>query len=410
MSWLLLLLVGFDTLDGWEITEGARGPGVEKVSEVSIDAGELRLSGDAATTVWRMAGKSVPVRGGDRVFLRVAARCRGIAPEGARFRNANALLIFDRPRTLVRSAVMTGGLERVDLYVHALAPKEATKVTVALFLSMPGAIWFDDPRLSVTPGDQLDAAAFEALRTHLERTYPFFDLAGKPRPDELPSGSGLLAFLAPLRDTHVWIQGGGRRLATFASSRATVSPPPDGTVGYLEIDNFTSGGFEERLDAMKECPTLILDVRRNGGGDERLARRIAARFASRRVAYAKVQVRDPCLPGLHGFCPPAEQVLEPAERHDPRKVVVLQGPGTVSSAEGFVLMMRALENVTTVGQPTRGASGNPQPFEILPGTQVFLPTWRRLLPDGTPIEGRGIPPEIECPDGEAIARAAALLR
>jgi len=410
MSWLLLLLLGFDSLDGWEISEGARGPGVERLSEVTLDAGELRLSGDGATTVWRMVGKSVPVRGGERVFARVVARCRGVVPEGARFRNANALLIFDRPRTLVPSAVMSGDREKVDLFVHALAPKEATSVTLALFLSMPGTIWFDDLRLSVTPGDTLDGTAYEALRTHLERTYPFFDLPGKLAPGHLPTGSGLLAFLAPLRDIHAWVESGGRRLPSFVGGGAPVEAPPAGTACYLAIDNFTREGFEERLDAMKDCPALILDVRRNGGGDERLAGRIAARFASGKVAYAKVQRRDPTLPGLHGFYPPVDQILEPAGRHDTRKVVVLQGPGTVSSAEGFVLMMRALENVTTVGQPTRGASGNPQPFEILPGTQVFLPTWRRLLPDGTPIEGRGVPPEIECPDGEAFARATALLR
>ncbi len=409
MSWLLLL-VAFDTLDGWEISEGARAPGVEKVSEVSLDAGELRLSGDAATTVWRLVGRTIPVRGGQRVVVRVAARCRGIAPEGARFRNANALLIFDKPRRLVPSAVMSGDRGKVDLFIHAIAPEEASSFQLALFLSMPGTIWFERPRFSVSPGDKLDDGAYEALRTHVALTYPFFDVPGKPRPQDLPVDAGLLPFLRPLRDVHVWIREGGRRTPTFPGGAPPVAPAPLGTVGYLEIDNFTAEGFEERLDALKECPALILDVRRNGGGDERLAGRIAARFASRRVAYAKVQMRDPTLPGLHGFHPPVEQVLEPAGRHDPRKVVVLQGPGTVSSAEGFVLMMRALDNVTTVGQPTRGASGNPQPFAILHGTDVFLPTWRRLLPDGTPIEGRGVPPDIECLDGEAVDRATALLR
>jgi len=58
-------------------------------------------------------------------------------------------------------------------------------------------------------------------------------------------------------------------------------------------------------------------------------------------------------------------------------------------------MMKCLPQVTTAGLPTRGSSGNPKPF-TLPGVPVTVvySRWVDMLPDGTPIEGRGVSPEI----------------
>jgi len=58
-------------------------------------------------------------------------------------------------------------------------------------------------------------------------------------------------------------------------------------------------------------------------------------------------------------------------------------------------MMAALPHVTTVGLPTRGSSGNPGPTEVgETGVVVYYSRWVDLLPDGTPFEGKGVPPKI----------------
>jgi C-terminal processing protease CtpA/Prc len=77
-----------------------------------------------------------------------------------------------------------------------------------------------------------------------------------------------------------------------------------------------------------------------------------------------------------------------------RPVVCLIGPGCVSSGEGFALMMKAMDHVTLVGQPTRGASGNPHPVTLSNGVKVWFSRWVAMEPDGTPIEGRGIQPDV----------------
>jgi C-terminal processing protease CtpA/Prc len=75
-------------------------------------------------------------------------------------------------------------------------------------------------------------------------------------------------------------------------------------------------------------------------------------------------------------------------------VAVLAGPGCISSTEGFLLMCKALPRVTVVGQPSRGASGNPGPFEVLPGLTVWSSRWQALDTAGACIEGVGVPPDV----------------
>ncbi|MHC4931032.1 MAG: S41 family peptidase, partial [Planctomycetota bacterium] len=266
-----------------------------------------------------------------------------------------------------------------------------------------------------------------ALRLHLERTYPFWGVEGKPAPDALPhlrKGRDLVAelrrMLAPLDDTHIWIQAASGRTPTimgkphrpnwnFPAIRGMVKPVVlekpyvlvgrIGDVGYVGLGSFLTEhfvGVEDALCKLDDCKAILIDVRPNSGGDERLAWRLAGRFTDRAVTYAKSQVRDPTIAGLHGFRPPGERRFAPLKGRTPdrRPVIVLQGPYCVSSTEGFLLMMRALESATTFGLPSRGSSGNPKPFPILASTFVWLPTWRSLTLQGDPIEGIGVQPEV----------------
>jgi C-terminal processing protease CtpA/Prc len=145
---------------------------------------------------------------------------------------------------------------------------------------------------------------------------------------------------------------------------------------------------------LHDAPGFIVDLRSANGGDEGKAQQIASLFCGKRTLYAKSKVRNG--PGHGDFSRDNERWLEPAAEPYLKPVVCLMGPGAVSSGEGFVQMMRRLPHVTTVGLPTRGASGNPQPVE-LPGTglAVWFSRWVDMLPDGQPFEGSGIAPNVE---------------
>ncbi len=422
-------------LEGWKLEIGAQRAEEGPVSEAGVDHkvvkhGELslRFHGDAQTLRWQMATQSIECRPGDRVFFLVAAKCKGVRREGDQYVNANSILIFYGPGRkrlgIVGSPVLRDDRDWVDLYLHALAPPRTVKVKAGLISSMSGTVWFDDVRIKVTPTEPRDqrarAAGFEALRWHLDRTYPHFGVRGNPGPGNANREDFVDAvqrMLAPLRDVHISVEASGGR-----SYVAVPNPhPPNwnegairkrltkkimdtpehlvgrmGEIGYARIGTFQQAhGFErleDALDQLKNARALILDVRPNAGGDERLAWRIAARFTDKELAYGKAQVRDPTLPGRAGFAPPWVRKFK-GKRRDDRKVVVLQGPYCVSSTEWFLLMMRAAGK-TTVGLPSRGSTGNPKPFQVFPDVAVHIPTWRGLTLDDKPIENKGIPPQI----------------
>jgi carboxyl-terminal processing protease len=137
---------------------------------------------------------------------------------------------------------------------------------------------------------------------------------------------------------------------------------------------------------------ILVDLRGCSGGDERRAQELAARFLAEPVVYARSRVRSG--PAPTDLSPPEDRWMRPREgRRFDGPVVCLVGPGCLSSGEGFALMMAAIPGVVLAGKPTAGQSGNPHPVELPNGVTVVFSRWLTLLPDGTPLEGRGVPPD-----------------
>jgi hypothetical protein len=148
--------------------------------------------------------------------------------------------------------------------------------------------------------------------------------------------------------------------------------------------------------ALTTAPGMIMDLRGNAGGNEAYAWQIAGYFVDKPVPYVKSDTRDAKAPG--GFTPAVVRTLQPipgVERYA-KPVVVLSGPYIMSSAESFLLMMRAA-GATLVGSRSRGASANPIVVELGNGISARIPTWRAMLVDGTVLEGVGVVPDIEVP-------------
>jgi C-terminal processing protease CtpA/Prc len=201
-----------------------------------------------------------------------------------------------------------------------------------------------------------------------------------------------------------------RRLGRYF---ATLKQDPKGVligltrdgIGYLMISSWSSQIDFDRVEALlaKINPTrgLILDVRPNSGGDERLAMRVARHFIEGSKVYAKHAQRMG--PGKFG------KAIE--RRIDGIGKSILAGPGQsewtdvpvavlmsgycMSSCEAFLLMMRQAKSAVLVGQRSQGSSGNPKPHELANGVTIYVPSWKALRPDGTCFEGEGIRPDIE---------------
>jgi hypothetical protein len=186
---------------------------------------------------------------------------------------------------------------------------------------------------------------------------------------------------------------GWRKRAEFVFS----GEYPDG-VRYLCLtslpadEGFVKAAYEVIGEAARAGKGLVIDVRPNGGGDEPTGRKIAGCFLEKPAVYAAHVIRSG-----GAFSEKSERVVGP-NAEGPKfagKVVVLTGPGTVSSCESFVLMMKQAPGCVTVGMTTAGSSGNPRTIDLGNGVGVNVPRWKALRADGSCLEGEGIKPDVE---------------
>jgi C-terminal processing protease CtpA/Prc len=224
--------------------------------------------------------------------------------------------------------------------------------------------------------------------------------------------------LAKAEDLHIWLKVGDKTIGTYQRDvRPNFNPRllpglipklqqhgktaldgemPDG-IRYIAIgtwENREPASFDAAIAAIAQSAQaktpLIIDVRPNSGGNELMARRVAAMFVAKPTVYAKHVIhkdgRD---------LPLQQRVLEPSDKGilHPGPCVVLMGNANMSSCEAFLLMMRAAE-CKLIGAKSGGSSGNPQPHDLGNGVTVFLPSWRSLALDGQELEGVGITPDV----------------
>ncbi len=169
-------------------------------------------------------------------------------------------------------------------------------------------------------------------------------------------------------------------------------------IGYLLITSWADGAdaLQPAFDFLAKAHqwrAIIIDVRPNRGGDERLAKQVASYFVAEKVVYAKHRFLDSQQPD--GFGAWQTRIVEPIAGQKPfaGPVAVLMGPANMSSNEAFLLMMKQCQQACLVGEKSMGSSGNPQPHDLGHGISVMLPSWQSAFPDETILEGRGVEPD-----------------
>lgn len=433
--------------EGWKVEVGA-GQGAVASALSSLPDGGVAFQGDATTEVWRYLAQPFPAEEGGWYRLRFSARASGIMQEEGQHNNCwVGFAFFDKAGNRLAFEVTSVKEESFhEAEFFAQAPPGTAQAEVRAFLSMTGRL--EIKRL------QLDALgpkdSFAILVGDMDRRYSYFIHKGidwsalteryRARAESAKDAESFAAvigeMLAELKDAHVWISLPGQALRNTFSKQITPNFELEATLGLLrEVQSFGKTGLTgrtaqgygyinvaslqedettfsrlaEALEGMLDAPGLIIDLRVNQGGSEERAQRLASMLADAERVYALSKFRAG--PRHDDFTAPVERRIAPREgKTFVGPIAVLIGPGCISSGEGFAMMLQALPHARLLGQPTRGASGNPAPVALPNGVTVFYSRWVGMLPDGTPIEDRGVLPDVpvEHQPGDDLTLKAAI--
>ena len=169
-------------------------------------------------------------------------------------------------------------------------------------------------------------------------------------------------------------------------------------IGYFHFKSFTDiNGSEKVIDQLmvefKDAKALIVDVRANTGGEDKVGKIIADRFADQRRIYMKACEK---VPGFKNqFGPQRYWHIEPDGLHRfHRPVILLTSRTSISAAENFALAMHTLPNVTVVGDTTNGIFADTGPNELPNGWIITFPNTYFTNHEDICLEGIGVAPDV----------------
>lgn len=170
------------------------------------------------------------------------------------------------------------------------------------------------------------------------------------------------------------------------------------SIGYFHFRGFvrleqTQVAIDQIIKEFKDANAIVIDVRGNGGGDDRVVKLIADRFADRKRLYMKTAIRngsrhDDFTPWKYWYVEPGGPI------QFTKPVVLLTHRFSVSGAENFALAMRVLPNMTVVGDATSGVFADMY-GDRLPNGWTFTVSFKLFIDQtGFCWEGIGVPSDI----------------
>src|SRR4030095_11878818 len=176
-------------------------------------------------------------------------------------------------------------------------------------------------------------------------------------------------------------------------------------VPYIAVQSWDPGrtsvsNLDAFLDAFRDRPALVLDVRLHPGGSDPLAFEFAGRFATTTTTAGFVQFRNG--PGHSDFTARQARTFSPRGSFQfTRPVLLLVGRFCASSNESFIAAMQQLPQVMLIGDTTGGSTANPQTFMLGGGWSYSVSRWIEYTASVQVIEDQGIAPSVAIPASAA---------
>lgn len=186
-----------------------------------------------------------------------------------------------------------------------------------------------------------------------------------------------------------------------------------GNIGYLDLRGFNPAEFASETGAaamnfLANTDALIIDLRRNGGGDPAMVAFLTSYlFGAEPVHLNDLYFRPDDSTHQWWTLPHV-----PGKRFgDKKEVYVLTSKRTFSAAEEFTYNLKNLKRATIIGETTGGGAHPGGGRRLSAHFEMFVPTGRAINPiSKTNWEGTGVEPDVKVPADQAlkVAQVAAL--
>ncbi|WP_431286190.1 S41 family peptidase [Roseateles chitinivorans] len=184
-----------------------------------------------------------------------------------------------------------------------------------------------------------------------------------------------------------------------------------GNIGYLDLRQFAppreAGPVLAAAMAMlARTDALIIDLRRNGGGDPETVQLLASYFFDKPTPLVDIHWRAGNRIETH-----RTTAKVAGQRYGQRRpVYLLTERRTFSAAEDFAWGMKNRHRATLIGETTGGGAHPGDFFRLSPELGVFIPTGRSVDPViGGNWEGTGVSPDHAVPAAEALTLAQRMI-
>ncbi len=177
-----------------------------------------------------------------------------------------------------------------------------------------------------------------------------------------------------------------------------------GNIGYLELRSFTSAewagdAIAAAMSLLSRTEALIVDLRRNGGGDPATVALLSSYLFERKTHLNDLYFR------------PSDRTTQfwthdwvPGTRFGGSKpVYVLTSKRTFSGAEEFSYNLKTHKRATLIGETTGGGAHPGEQRKVGSHFRAFIPTGRAINPiTKTNWEGTGVEPDVKVDAADAL--------
>jgi hypothetical protein len=178
-----------------------------------------------------------------------------------------------------------------------------------------------------------------------------------------------------------------------------------GNIGYVDFEYFASAveagpTMIAAMNFLAHCDAVIVDLRRNGGGDTTGIQFLCSYFFSEMKHLNDIRYRDEAKDENYWTLP-----YVPGPKPAKADLYILTSSRTFSGAEEFSYNMKNLKRGTIIGETT-GGGAHPTDAKIVQNDFILrVPFARAFNPySKTNWEGTGVAPDIQVPAAEAFDR------